>query len=124
MHKLRRLHTYLGVFFAPLLLFFVCTGWYQTMNPDRRKGPAEAEAIADKARSVHADALLPDPAVENYSTKPFRYFVVAMSIGFIATALLGVILAFRFTRPKWAMFLALALGFAVPALLLYLGQKR
>src|SRR5687767_6764574 len=101
MHKLRRLHTYLGVFFAPLLLFFVCSGWYQTMNPDRRKGPAEAEGIADKARSVHADSLLPDPAIENYKTKPFRYFVVAMSAGFIVTALLGIVLAFKFTRQKW-----------------------
>jgi len=36
MKKLRRVHLYLGCFFAPLLIFYVVTGWYQTVNPDRR----------------------------------------------------------------------------------------
>lgn len=124
MNKLRRLHTYLGVFFAPLLLFFICTGWYQTMNPDRRKGPGEAEGIVDRARSVHADSLLPNPSAENYATKPFRYFVAAMSAGFIAMTILGLILAFRFTKNKWVIALSLVLGFAVPVILLVLGQKK
>ena len=31
----RRLHLYLSVFFAPLLLMFVVTGWAQTMGFDR-----------------------------------------------------------------------------------------
>jgi hypothetical protein len=31
----RRLHLYLSVFFAPLLLLFVVTGWAQTMGFDR-----------------------------------------------------------------------------------------
>ena len=123
MLKLRRLHTYLGVFFAPLLIFFICTGWYQTMHPDRRKGPAEAEAVWDKARSVHADSLLPNPKVDNYKTKPFRYFVVVMSTGFIATTVLGLVLAFRFSKQKWAILISLVLGLLVPLGLLLLGQK-
>jgi hypothetical protein len=122
-NKLRRLHSYLGVFFAPLLLFFICTGWYQTMHPDRRKGPAEVEGIADRARSVHADSLLPDPAVDRYATKPFRYFVVAMSLAFVITTVLGLILAFRFTRPKWMMAAMFLLGFALPLILLLLGRN-
>src|SRR6266481_1509729 len=35
---LRRLHTFLGVFFSPLLLLFVITGWWQTVSPNRNKG--------------------------------------------------------------------------------------
>src|SRR5882757_675045 len=68
MKALRRIHLYLGCFFAPVLLFFVVSGWYQTMNPDRRKGPGEAEAIADRMRSVHADSLLPSAEASGYST--------------------------------------------------------
>ena len=56
---LRKSHLYLGVFFAPMLLFFVASGWYQTMNPDRRKTPDDAEAIFDRMRFVHAESLLP-----------------------------------------------------------------
>lgn len=124
MQKFRRLHTYLGVFFAPLLLFFVCTGWYQTMHPDRRKSPEEAEAVWDRARSVHADSVLPDPAAMSYKTKPFRYLVVTMSIAFIITTVLGLVLAFRFSRNKWAIALSLVIGFALPVALLLAAQKK
>ena len=43
MRSLRRFHTYLGVFFAPLLLFFVGSGLYQVVDRDRLKDPGEAE---------------------------------------------------------------------------------
>ncbi len=56
---LRKAHLYLGVFFAPMLIFFVASGWYQTMNPDRRKTPEDAEAVWDRMRFVHAESLLP-----------------------------------------------------------------
>ena len=36
MKLIRRIHLYLGCFFTPLLIFYVATGWYQTVNPDRR----------------------------------------------------------------------------------------
>ena len=35
---LRQLHRYLGVFFAPLLLLYVATGWWQTVTVNRNKG--------------------------------------------------------------------------------------
>ncbi|MDQ6631769.1 MAG: hypothetical protein M3Y82_08415 [Verrucomicrobiota bacterium] len=124
MNKLRKLHLFLGCFFSPILLFFICTGWYQTLHPDRRKGAGEAEGIIDRARSVHADSLLPSASAQTYSTKPFRYFVVVMAIALIATIILGLILAFRFHRKKWQVWLSLILGLLVPLFLLWLGQKR
>ncbi len=124
MKKLRRIHLYLGCFFAPILLFFICTGWYQTMNPDRRKAPGEAEGIADRARAVHADSLLPAASASGYKTKPFRYFIVVMAVALIVTVALGIVLAFRFSPKKWLVGLSLVLGFFVPLLLLWVGQKR
>src|ERR1041384_91593 len=59
MLKLRRLHLYLGVFFSPMLLFFLVTGWYQTAYPDRRKSVFEASAVMDRLRAVHADQTFP-----------------------------------------------------------------
>ena len=121
---LRKWHLFLGCFFAPMLLFFVCTGWYQTMNPDRRKGPAEAEAVLDRLRSVHADSLLPNPAVQTYSTRPFRYLVAVMSAALILTVILGVVLAFRFHKTKWQVWVSLLLGLLLPVCLLLLGQNN
>jgi hypothetical protein len=124
MKAIRRLHLYLGCFFAPMLLFFVATGWFQTMHPDRRKTPGEAEALMDRLRSVHADSLLPSSAAAGYSTGPFRFLVVVMSVALIVTVLLGIVLAVRLSRPKWLVWLVLACGAAVPLALLFLGQQH
>ena len=59
MRLLRRLHLYLGCFFAPLLLFYVTTGWYQTVTLRRNKVPGEAEDWLGRLRSVHVDQIYP-----------------------------------------------------------------
>jgi len=120
----RRLHLYLGVFFAPLLLFFVLSGCYQTANPDRRKGPDEARAFWDRMRSVHAEQILPSEKVEAYSPKLMRGLVYAMAVSLVVTILLGVVLALKVLRARWVVWVMLALGFAVPLLFLWLGQSR
>ena len=120
---IRRLHLYLGVFFAPLLLFFVISGWYQTANPDRRKGPDEARAFWDRMRSIHAEQILPSPKVDAYSPKLMRWLIYAMAAALIATVLLGVILALKTLKARWLVWVMLGLGFAAPAVFLWLGQK-
>jgi hypothetical protein len=124
MKLLRKIHLFLGCFFAPILVFFICTGWYQTVTHDRKKGLGEAETWVEKLTTVHVDQIYPSPAAETYSTTAFKYFIVVMSLALLATILLGIILAFRFSRRKWPVFLSLVLGFGVPILLLWLGQKR
>ena len=122
--RVRRLHLYLGVFFAPLLLFFIVSGWYQTANPDRRKGPDEARAFWDRMRSVHAEQILPDEKTEKYSPKLMRWFVYAMSLALIVTVGLGVVLALKVMKAQWLVWLMLVLGFVLPILILRLRQAR
>ena len=124
MLKLRRLHLYLGVFFAPMLLFFIVTGWYQTAYPDRRKSVFEASAVMDRLRAVHADQTFPVASANSYSTRAFRWLVYAMSAALLATLVLGLVLAFRTMKQKWRVWLMLGLGLAIPALCLWLGQRR
>ena len=45
MKFIRRAHLFLGCFFTPLLLFYILTGWYQTVNLNRLKHPSEAESL-------------------------------------------------------------------------------
>jgi hypothetical protein len=120
----RRLHLYLGVFFTPILAFFIISGWYQTANPDRRKGPDEARAFWDRLRSVHAEQILPSEKVEAYSPKLMRWFVYAMCAALLATIVLGVVLALKTLKASWLVWLMLVLGFAIPMLFLWLGQSR
>ncbi len=126
MRRLRQIHTWLGVFFAPLLIFFVLTGWYQTVNHDRLKSPADAETWLDKARTVHVDQIYPGAheLTKPSSPKLFQWLVIAMSLALVVTVALGVVLAFRAGRSSWSIWGALAAGILVPVLLLWLGHPH
>ena len=123
MNRLRRLHTYLGCFFAPLLIFFVATGWYQTWNPDRKKGVGEGGGWIGKMMTIHVDQILESAKATAYDPRPFQYLVILMSLALIATTLIGIFLAFRFSRQKWPIWISLALGVLAPVVVLWLGQK-
>jgi multidrug efflux pump subunit AcrB len=124
MKLLRRLHLFLGCFFAPLLLFYVATGWYQTVTVRRNKLPGEAEDWVGRLRSVHVDQIYPSDSANAYSPLLFRIFVVAMALALIVTVILGIVLAFRSIRQRWLVWLSLGLGIALPLLCLWLGQRR
>jgi hypothetical protein len=124
MLKLRRLHLYLGVFFAPMLLFFIVTGWYQTAFQDRRKSVFEANAVMDRLRAVHADQTFPVASANSYSTLAFRWLIYLMSAALIITLVLGLVLAFRTMKAKRLVWLMLALGLLVPVLCLWFGQQH
>jgi len=121
---LRRIHLHLGVFFAPLLLFFVLTGWYQTVTPDRRKGVADSDDWLSRMNRVHVEQYYPTRTAEGSSTRPFTVLVVAMSVALAATTVLGVVLAFQVLKKRGLVWISLALGFIVPAISLWLGQKH
>ena len=119
---LRRLHTFLGVFFSPLLLLFVITGWWQTVSPNRNKGLGFGASWIEKLSTIHVDNYFPLPGARNYSTDLFKVLVVIMAAGLIFTTLLGLVMAFRFAKRKvWITFILVA-GILVPVFLLYLGE--
>jgi hypothetical protein len=124
MKRLRRLHTYLGCFFAPLLLFFVLTGWYQAVMHNRQKGTGEPGDWKARLTSVHVDQIYPADSASAYSPVLFRGLVVAMAIALIITLALGIVLAVRFSPKKWAVWFSLASGVVVPVLFLWLGQRH
>ena len=124
MKTLRRVHLYLGCFFAPLLIFYVVTGWYQTVNPDRRKGVSDSTDLISRLSRVHVEQYYPTESASGYSTRLFRGLVVIMATALITTVILGIVLAFRSSRNKWPVWLSLALGIVLPVLLLWLGQRH
>jgi len=124
MKLLRRIHLYLGCFFAPLLVFYVSTGWYQTVNPDRRKGVGDSTDFISRLSRVHVEQYYPTESASGYSTYLFRGMIVIMAVALMTTVILGVILAFRTSRNKWPVWLSLVLGIVLPIVLLWLGQKH
>lgn len=125
MRLLRRAHLYLGCFFAPLLLFYILTGWYQTVNPQRAKHPSEAETLLQKLRFVHVEQIYPkEGEFKQPSPKLFQALVIAMAILATLAIVLGVVLAFKSARAQWHVWLAIVMGVVLPILLLLLGQKK
>ena len=126
MRLLRRFHTYLGVFFAPLLLFYVATGWYQTVTIQRNKANGQPGDWISNLSQIPVDQIYPTEhgAAHGYSPRLFKVLVVIMSISLIRTLGMGIVLAFRSARRRWPVWLALALGLLVPIVFLWLGPKR
>jgi hypothetical protein len=125
MRLLRRIHTYLGCFFAPLLLFYVLTGWYQTIYHDRLKSPGDAETLGEHLRTIHVDQIYPTSHEVSHPSSPklFQAMVVIMVIGLVVTIILGIIIAFRSTKKPWPIFWSLVLGIMTPIVLLWLGHR-
>jgi hypothetical protein len=121
----RRLHLYLSVFFAPLLIFFIGTGWYQTVSAQRNKTLGEQDTFATRLTSVHVDQIYPKEQAEGeYSPLAFKVLVVSMSICLLVTIGLGIYLAFRSTKKLWTVGVCLLLGLLLPVLCLWLGQPN
>jgi hypothetical protein len=125
MKLLRKLHLFLGVFFTPLLVFFVATGWYQTLEPERLKTPGDAETLLQKLRVVHTDMIYPGDREFSRPSSPklFQGIVGAMSAAVLVTTALGVYLAFRTVRGTSWVVLCLVAGLVVPVVLLWMGRR-
>ena len=117
---LRQIHLYLGCLFAPLLIFFAVTGSWQIFNwheSDRQPGGYVAPEMLSALSNIHKNAHIP-PTKRN-SPAPVRYFMFAAAIGLVATTIIGVVMAYRFSRRPMTATICLVSGTVVPVILLW-----
>ena len=124
MRFLRRLHLYLGCLFAPILIFFAVTGswqifyWHESTKPrqdEQQYTPPHALVFLSR---IHKEAHV--PPTERWKPTPLRYFMFAAALGLIVTAVVGVIMAYRFSRQPLVATICLAVGTFLPAILLWI----
>ena len=143
MRRVRQSHFYLGMFFAPAILLFALSGALQTFRLQETKGyggtpPGWIVWMA----SVHKDQSLPR---ENHTTLqaikpsalvaqvprsgqdrpftlisplPLKIFVALMSLGLLASAILGIVIALTNRTMRRRSMIVLVAGLALPLLLL------
>src|SRR5688572_8477030 len=113
---MRRLHLYLGCFFAPLLLFFTVSGVCQTFVLHRgdKLGTYKPPKTIVRLSEPHMHQRMMGSAERS---TPFRWLVVAMSAGLLISILLGIAMALKLERARW-VWASLALGVLVPVLFL------
>lgn len=136
---LRQLHRYLGVFFAPAILFFAFSGMLQTvhLNDATPAGPAPAwikwiAAIHKDQEPPHLRKPAPAPAAKAVAEKPaapreaeqaqrfvpLKLFVLLLALGLIFSTLLGLWIALTVPGTRQISAITLIAGIVVPIVLL------
>lgn len=70
MKKLRQIHLYLGVLFAPSILFFAFTGAYQTFRWNENGALGALTPIASQMASIHKNSALEREKESEARSKP------------------------------------------------------
>jgi hypothetical protein len=107
MKKVRSLHLYLGCIFAPMLLFFAISGFWQTYDPGY---DVHSKALAVLS-TIHKSSHLKSGAT--LSSSILREFVLVMALCFVVQTILGIIMALRYGHRK-AAFWCLGAGVVFP----------
>ena len=122
MKSLRSLHLYLGCLFAPLLIFFAVTGswqlfnWHQSTKDKTYIAPPSLAALS----FIHKDAHV--PGTPGREPTPLRYFMLAAGAGLVATSVIGIVMAYRFSQRPMVATVCLFAGIALPAALLWIYE--
>jgi hypothetical protein len=119
MRTLIRVHRYLSCVAAPLMLFFAVSGAWQAfrLHESRKDGSYQAPPVLSRLSDVHKVERL-----GGAGGTAFKVSVVAVAAVFACTAVVGVVMAFRVTRPRWIALLLLLAGAIVPVLLLWTAE--
>ncbi len=130
--SLRRVHLYLGMFFAPAILFFAISGAMQTFRLSELPGaPAWTQWLA----SIHKDQAAPRPKPPRDAAAPARarpdrpraprhdplalkIFVAVMALGLTLSTGLGMVIALSLPALRRGATIALAAGTLLPLALL------
>lgn len=142
MKSIRRLHAWLGVLFAPSIIFFALSGVFQlyglhdtepgetpgliakmgmvhthqtTTIPQRTARPSLPAPQAELMKTV-ADGVMKKPA--RPSTLPIKLFFTLMAISLILSSALGLWIAFTSKRDRTLHIGLLAAGIVLPIVLL------
>jgi hypothetical protein len=145
--QVRQLHLYLGVFFAPAIVFFSVTGaiqlfglheghpgeayqppkWVEALSSihkdqvlSKHHGPPSGEGEQRESRPAGNEPRGEEEHHEGKATLILKWFFMAMSIGLVASTLLGIYMAFKYNRSRALVWGLLIAGAAVPTALIAL----
>lgn len=147
---IRQVHSYLGVFIAPSVLFFALTGSAQLYRLHEAEGAYHPPAIVEKLGMVHKDQVFklkpkrapkpqpvatPEAAHEaeheaehakaeagpKASVQILRALFLIVALALAASTLLGVWMALAHGRHKRISWALLVAGAVLPVLILALG---
>jgi hypothetical protein len=111
---LRRLHLYLGCFFAPMLVFFCVSGMWQVFGLQWGENAKTLHLLSTIHMGRNVKTV---PGAYTFDSPWLEYFVILMAASLIISIILGVIMAFKFGRGTLAL-ASLAGGVLIPLILI------
>ena len=143
MMTVRQLHTYVGAFIAPSVLFFAFTGSLQLFSLHEAHGAYQPPALIEQLGSIHKDQVLKRasaPAEADggedhdhdhghpghhhhgvgeapWNVGALKWFFLAVAVGLMGSTLAGLWLAFTVSRRKRLVLGLFAVGVVLPLLL-------
>ncbi|WP_426166089.1 hypothetical protein [Sandarakinorhabdus sp. DWP1-3-1] len=141
MRKLRQVHLYIGVFFAPAILFFAISGglqafrlqqasgwdgapppvwmaWMASVHIDQAKLEPEAEKPAAKPKPPVDPVVAAERAAKKARALPMKIFTAALALALGLSALLGAAIALNMRSTRRVAVVMLIAGTLAPILLL------
>ena len=110
---------FLGVFFSPLLLLFIITGWWQTFVTDEERDRGSFNSIMGKFSSIHTDSYFSRNGAHHHPSEIFKILVAAMAVALIISILIGLALACQSRKKLLLAVVSFFLGVLVPVVILY-----
>jgi hypothetical protein len=144
MHKIRRLHLYLGCFFAPMLVLLALSGTWQTWGfgaGTKAKVPESLRSAYDFAMSGSGfhrhvrSATTHEPGTfsefrpfelkgKDLYNMPYSVFLTVLGLGLVVTTMLGVVMAFKFLRNPVLVSVILVSGILLPIILAWWKEMQ
>ena len=87
--------------------------WHESKKDKTYIAPPALAALS----FVHKDAHI--PGTPGRQPTPLRYFMLATAVGLVATAMIGIVMAYRFSQRPIVATVCLLAGIALPGLLLW-----
>ncbi len=114
--RLRSLHRWAGLFFAPLIILFAISGMLQVLGAGDWEMPGWMYSIYDALEDAHQNQYFrKDTALRDVA----QWLAVLLCLVLSLTSLLGVVMAYKmFPKKRILITIVLVLGVAVPAVLL------
>lgn len=114
--RLRSVHRWAGLFFAPMIVLFAITGMLQVLGAGDWTMPNWMYSLYDAIEDAHQNQYLrKDTALQQAA----KGLAVVMCLALSLTATLGVVMAYKmFPKKRVLITVVLALGVLIPAVLL------
>ncbi len=135
----RKLHLWIGLLFAPTILFFALSGALQVLGLHESEGGQPAPAWISKLAEIHKEQSIdtlpqraPRPApstapaaprverAQPHRSLPLVIWFCALGVGLIASTGFGVYMAFAYKRDRATVLGLLAAGIVIPIVFAFL----